>query len=254
MRNPTPLHIPGKTSWIPSQGKSASALTSSEKTSEICPPHLPEVEDRGNPRSLPLSVRLGTGLSLILLLSSCTSLLFGNIKPFEEKSSTYSLGDLSQKNPRWVQVQSSSTEPSPEGVEPHLIPNSGAFHLSQVPASERSDILYQDQKTGSTISVNSACKNYSRGSKKRTLKHLSDELILGVFQPATKTQQEFRVDHHPALRTIATGSLHHQEITLETIVFQIGGCTYDLIYIARSHSFQANEDDFLHFVSTFHAK
>src|SRR5690242_15131208 len=84
-------------------------------------------------------------LSLLLFQSGC-SLFFGNIKPVEEKSTSYGILDLSVNSAEWVRVESNQ-------------------EATESPQSGISDMAFQSKRTASIISISSACKSYENDRK-----------------------------------------------------------------------------------------
>jgi hypothetical protein len=183
-------------------------------------------------------------LTLLLLLtgsfSGCSSLIFGNIKPFEEKSQTYSILDLSKENSDWTRL--SRSDKKSEG-------DSNSDTLS----GDSTDVAFVSHASGSTISLNSTCKNYQTPDKKPTLRELSQQLVSGSFAPNTPhwlEEKEMVVQKVQALKTISQGVLNRQNFQIETVVLQFGNCIYDMIYVSRVEKYKQQEKDFSRFVSS----
>ena len=201
--------------------------------------------------------------------TGCSSLIFGNIKPFEEKSQNYSVIDISKESTSWNKLTNSQKKAELEPTEGSL-------------GADTSDMAFLSKDTGATISLNSTCKNYSlpdtktgarAGSNAETkldkihlLRKLTDELLSGTLSaqaaisPKFEKIQTFReekeliIENTPALQTTTQGELNGQNFVIETVILQAGTCIYDMIYVARSEKFKQNEKDFARFVSSLRLK
>ena len=173
-----------------------------------------------------------SNLSLLLTLTTFLSqtgcnLLVGNIKPVDEKSSTYSILDLSSLGPEWVKT-GAKTESSDSGVP---------------------DEVYQSQKTSSVISVNSVCKSY-KPDQQQDLNELTHQLLLGISEITSREDKKLIIDRVPALQTTIQGKLNNETVLFRTVVLQKNNCIYDLIYVSKPDHFKINEGDFSKFVSS----
>jgi hypothetical protein len=180
--------------------------------------------------------------SLVLfpyLLSGC-SFLLGTVKPVEEKSKNYTAIDLSKNNTDWVKLESKQN------------PNSNPSKSSEIAESGGADIAFQSKSDGSTISIDSACRTYS--PQNRDLRHLTDQLLLGVKEITTPSEKTLTVAGGPALETTLLGKVENQRVKLRTIVLQRKNCVFDFMLIARPESFNRSEADFSQFVNSFHLK
>lgn len=179
--------------------------------------------------------------------SGCSSLIFGNIKPFEEKSQTYSIVDISKDNSSWTKLTNKEKKSDHEQNHDSLNANI-------------SDVSFHSKDTEATISLNSTCKNYSTSEKKPTLRELTDELLSGTLgtqspiSPKLKKEKELIIQNSPALQTISNGELNGEEFVIETVVLQYRNCTYDMIYIAKAERFKQDEKVFSRFVSSLRFK
>jgi hypothetical protein len=171
---------------------------------------------------------------LMLLLSGC-SLLFGSIKPTEEKSNTYTLLNLSKLAPtEWEQLSSQSQI------------------NDDTASSEESDISFQSKKTGAIISINSACR--ANRKKVPALKELTEELLLGFVDSQERVEKEIQVSSTPALMTTLEGTLNQKSTKVRTVVLLRGSCVYDLMYIAKPQSFKIHEEVFQQFFQSLNLK
>ena len=207
---------------------------------------------RGSFINSKVSVRnLTTIVMMSFFLGGC-SLFFGNIKPIDEKSSTYHIVDLSKEDPDWVRVDSGLKTDSSSSKEST---DSGL-----------SDVAYQSQTTSSVISINSACKSYlntddnkedNKNDESKTgqnggknLKELTRELLLGFSDTSLPEERTLTLDGTPALQTTLRGMLNQESVVIRTVVLQRENCVYDLMYVSRPKSFKTNEDVFSRFVSS----
>jgi len=168
-------------------------------------------------------IRRLTYLFPLALAAGC-SVFFGNIKPVEEKSKNYTVIDLTKLNSDWKHIESTA------------------------------DFTYQSANSLSTISINSACKNFD-SQVKTDLKALSNLLYLGIWGTSkvdSKQEETIILDSTPALQTTTQGKLDLLDtFTIRTIVVERNYCTYDFILIARSQYFQSQLKDFNKFIQSW---
>src|SRR5690348_5401264 len=117
----------------------------------------------------------------LLLLGAGCSLFLGNIKPVEEKSKDYQVLDLKAYDPDWI------------------------------PFEAKLDRAYRSKQTGATVSLNSSCKNYP-SPKKRDLKALTNELLLGITKIISQKQQMIDLHGISALKTTTQGIIEGENI------------------------------------------
>jgi hypothetical protein len=179
--------------------------------------------------------------------SGCSSLIFGNIKPFEEKSQTYTVVDISKDDSSWTKITNSEKKVEREQNRDNL-------------NSDISDVSYFSKDTGATISLNSTCKNYLATEKKPTLTKLTDDLLSGTLRiqstghSKSREEKTLILQNIPALQTISKGELNGQIFVIETVVLQSKNCIYDMIYVANADQFKQNEKDFSRFVFSLRLK
>lgn len=176
-------------------------------------------------------------LFVILLQTGCT-LFFGNIKPVEQKSSSYKVTDLALRSSDWERVDQTKRN----NIEDENSPQSGVV-----------DTAFQAKQTGSIISINSLCKHYDY-DKSKDLTELSRELLLDVTHPVVTAKKEITVDQRPALETTIQGKVGSKPMTVRTVVLQRENCVFDLMYVAPTEKFNLNEEEFSSFVSSFRFK
>lgn len=159
-------------------------------------------------------------ISFFLIISSGCSVIFGNIKPSEERSTSYKINDLSKQGADWQSIE----------------------------LADKADYAFQSQSTSSTISINSACKRTKDPlEKKETLKELTRELLFGIMKVQILSEKEIKISNNIALNTVLEGVMNNQKVKIQTIVFQKDPCVYDLMYITKPELFQKNEKDFMAF-------
>ena len=179
--------------------------------------------------------------------SGCSSLIFGNIKPFEEKSQTYSILDISKGNSSWSKLTNSEKKAGHEQSHNSL-------------NADISDVAFFSKDTGATISLNSTCKNYSGSAKKPSLRKLTNELLSGTLNPQSsaspmfKEEKDLVIQNTAALQTITKGVLNGHDFVIKAVVLQSGNCIYDMIYVAKAEKFKQNENDFSRFISSLRLK
>src|SRR4051812_36862304 len=101
-------------------------------------------------------------LILIAIFQNGCTLFFGNIKPVDEKSNSYAVMDLSENQSVWTRLDHQAASEAPSDGTSSSDPTG-------------SDLAYQSKNTAAIISVNTACKGYGEGERKRTLEELSHD-------------------------------------------------------------------------------
>ncbi len=180
-------------------------------------------------------------LIFILLFQTGCSLLFGNIRSEDEKSTTYRIADLSKTNPDWLKL-----DPKSINDTVNVDGNSSGNGVS--------DVLFQSQKTASIISMNSTCRTSEKKEERQSLRELSRELLLGISDITSQVEKSLTLQNTKALQTTIKGKMNHEEMTLRTIVLQYSHCIYDLMYVTRPEHFEENESDFNHFADSLRLK
>lgn len=175
---------------------------------------------------------------LILLLSALATsgcgIFIGSVKPVDEKGD-YGVLDLTKENPeQWGPLD----------------PQSGRDEEFELSASEIADVAFQSKQTAAIISLNSACRK-SSDYRTKTLKELTDELLLGIETNAKgRIEIEREVSGVPALETTITGKVNRQSTQVRTVVLTRGACVYDLMFVARPKRFGEDEPTFQRFVDS----
>lgn len=178
--------------------------------------------------------------SIALFASSC-SVVVGNVKPVDEKSTNYGVMDLSTTHSDWIKLDPQKTAEQDEGK---------GQSISQ---TEVSDVAFQSKSTASIISLDSACR-HSNESSERDLKTLSNLLFLGITDVTLREEKGIEVQKTPALETTLRGKLNSEPMSFKTVVLRRQSCVYDLVYMARPRFFDSQVDDFSHFVASLRLK
>src|ERR1700677_3055787 len=110
------------------------------------------------------------------------------------------------------------------------------------------DHVWQSRKTGNTIAYNSSCVEKNR----EDLHSLEKGVFSGVDNVKVTKETKMTVDNVPADRTHAEGQTEKIPISIDLIVIEKNNCTYDLAYVARTATFDAELDLFNTFVERFH--
>lgn len=182
---------------------------------------------------------------LILSLSGCT-LFFGTVRPVEVRSADYRILDLTKTDPQWVRLDSQVA------ANPAAQPK-GQTDLGDNEAGV-SDMAFQEKKTGSVISVNSACKSYKGASANEDLNALTQELLLGMADQEILDQKWITLAQIPAQETTAKGTMNRENVVLKTVVLEKSNCVYDLVLVAKPRFFKRDDPTFSRFVSSLQFK
>lgn len=177
----------------------------------------------------------------IAVATSSCSVVVGNVKPVDEKSTQYGVMDLSAGNPEWLKLDPAKTD------------QYGDLKSGDVMSTEISDAAYQEKETASIISIDSACRN-SNAQSQADLKTLTDMLFLGVTDVTLREEEGLEVQKNAALQTTLSGKLNGEPIMFRTVVMKRGTCVYDFVYMARPRYFAKHQDDFSHFVASIRLK
>ncbi len=181
-------------------------------------------------------------LPFLLVVSSGCSVVVGNVKPLEEKSTEYGVMDLSHSNPDWKKLDPAKTAAQGESMK-----------AQDMSPTEVSDVAYQSATTASIISLDSACRQ-SLDSQKKTveqdLKSLTDLLLLGITDVTLREERGMEIQKNPALETTIIGKLNGEPMQIRTVVMKRQNCVYDLVYMSRPSYFEKQLSDFSHFVAS----
>lgn len=179
-------------------------------------------------------------LPLTLLLLSGCGVLVGNVRPMDQKSESYGVDDLSEKNPDWTKLDPQSVNSTPQGQDP------------ETTSTEVSDVTYQSKSTASIISLNSACR--TGRDENKDLRTLTNVLLLGASDVTLRDEKPLTLQNTPALQTTLLGKINGERVMLRTVVLKRQACVYDMVYVARPSTFQLHEGDFDHFVASLRLK
>lgn len=181
-----------------------------------------------------------SSILILLVASSGCSVVVGNIKPLEEKSTAYGVADLSSSNPDWKKLDPAKTTAQNESVK-----------VQDVSPTEVSDVAYQSSSTASIISLDSACRLSADALRpSQDLRSLTDLLLLGITDVTYRSERGMEVQKTPALETTIKGSLNGELMQIRTVVLKRQNCVYDLVYMARPTHFESQLADFSHFVAS----
>ena len=169
--------------------------------------------------------------SFVMIGASGCSTLIGNVRPVEQKASGYHVMNLTEKNADWKRVDA---QPSDE---------------ESTIESDRPDVTYQSTFTGSTISLNSACRasNLNGGEP---LDRLMRVLLLGVTDASETKDTITQLDGAPALERTVAGKIEGEPVKIQALVSKKAECIYDLMYVSRPERFHEREADFAVFISS----
>jgi len=176
-------------------------------------------------------------LTPFFTLSSC-AVLIGNVKP-TEKSDRYEILRLDRHLPDWKKLSPPPASTAPNEEEEEIDPD-----------LEISDRAFQSKKTGSVISINTACRLINQNSN-ITLNELSALLFSSVKNITNKKEEFIEFASTPALLTTLNGQIDNKSVKIKTIVFKKDICIYDLMYIARPENFQNDLKNFQEFMDSF---
>lgn len=139
-------------------------------------------------------------VAIIATQSGC-GILFGNVKPVDEKSDYYGIADLSRENTDWIKLDAGKIAKQDADSTP----------------TEIGDVAYQSQKTAATISINSACRE-GRNVADQTLHAITDESLLGISNVTLREEKNYTQQGLPALETTILGKMNGEEVMLRTVV------------------------------------
>ena len=172
----------------------------------------------------------------ILFLLVCTfyldgcGILFGNVRPLEERSEHYVVNDLSGMDSDWEKIETKK----PRDENP-----------------QSSDLAYQSRSKASIIAINTACRDTYR---QKDLRSLAQTSFLGITEITSREEKNLMVNGQPALQTTLSGTLNQESMSLRTIVLKQEACFYNLMYVARPQIFPDQEMAFTRFVESFRIK
>jgi hypothetical protein len=150
---------------------------------------------------------------MVFFLPGC-GVLFGNVKPVEEKAKDYHYLDLSKETPpNWKRLS------DPLG----------------------SDVAFQSKEGSSIISINSSCQSagaVSREGNEARLRAFRNRLYLGVSDSILSRESKTVVSGVPALQTTVVGTMNDKAgsylgpVVIHSVVLQDQGCSYALLSVS----------------------
>ncbi len=179
----------------------------------------------------------------ILVLATCLAaesgcaVFLGNVKPIDQKSTSYGIEDLSQTDPNWMKLDLGTT----------------AGQKDAAASTELPDVAFQSKKTASIISLDSACRG-DVDEAHRSLRTLTDRLFFGISDIQSRNEKNLTLEGLPALKTTLTGRVNHDRMTLSSVVLRHGTCTYDLMLVARPGAYEQDQPVFERFVNSMRLK
>lgn len=119
-----------------------------------------------------------------------------------------------------------------------------------IPARDDGDFAFENIDTGAVITINSSCRN----TQNEGLEKLSKDLFVGVPGNEKRQTKEILIDNTHAMESLVeTKPADSYPVKIRAVVLRKSGCTYDLMYIVQSRSFEENLNDFEKFMRGFHA-
>lgn len=172
-------------------------------------------------------------IPLLALIQGC-GIFFGGEQKVDTKSRDYEIVRLDKQYPGYWR----------------LIQDTGAGV-----GSDRSDVAFEHSKSGAIISMNSVCGPAAEHS----LPALTKNLLMGLKQEGEAQTRSIKVDGVDALETtiMALPDRRADEgsrIKVRTVVLAAGGCSYDLMYIARPQVFGKELGVYRQFLEGFHVR
>ena len=175
---------------------------------------------------------LSRKLAALAVAASCAGcgLLFGGAQKVDTKSRDYQILRLDREG-GWRTLQD-------------IVPESG----------DRSDVAFENERSGAIISMNSVCGTYAERNLDAGVRNLLIGLTSGgkaEIKPAEVDGMEAREAKVQAKTEDKSGPA---EVQVHAFVLHKGGCSFDLMHIARPSRFQETEGTFERFVRGFHAR
>lgn len=168
------------------------------------------------------------GLSLILLMSSCSATKF---------LMSYASGD--DRKPGKLKDWVYTTERNSYRVAPL------SQNWKRVPV-EGGDIAFYNSASDIMFTVSSVCAD-----RDYNLETLSDSLAVGLGKKQMKLRKDIEVGGAAGLYTEYDVSLDDENFSLATVVHKSSKCDYDFSYFTDPAGFQANLGNFIDFLSGF---
>ena len=168
------------------------------------------------------------GLSLILVISSCSATKF---------LMNYASGD--DRKPGKLKDWVYTTEQNSYRVAPL------SQNWKRVPV-EGGDIAFYNSANNIMFTVSSVCSD-----RDYNLETLSNSLVIGLGKKQMKLRKDIEVGGAVGLYTEYDVSLDDENLSLATVVHKSAECDYDFSYFTDLAGFQANLGKFIDFLSGF---
>lgn len=140
---------------------------------------------------------------------------------------------------------STGEEPAEKSTVFHYEDPAMPFHKID---ESTADGVWQSEKTGNTIAVNSSCRK-----EDDSLKSEENSILAGIEHLKSRTSKKIKFDGETADRIHAEGETDGDLVDVELVIVRKDDCTYDLAYVARHVSFNEELGIFEKFLERFHA-
>lgn len=110
------------------------------------------------------------------------------------------------------------------------------------------DGVWQSEKTGNTIAINSSCRKAGD-----TIKSEEDSVLAGIEHIKSRQSQRITLDGSTADRIHAEGTSDGDLVDVDLVIVKKSDCTYDLAYVGRRATFKEELGIFQTFLERFHA-
>jgi hypothetical protein len=147
----------------------------------------------------------------LLSLSGC-SVLFGQVKPIEEKSVNPVTRNRPDEAAGWIRLETVSS------AQTH----------TDIP-----DAAWQSPTSSAVISINSVC----RASGGEDLLGVTRSLLSQWDRLEVHSEKSVKAGGFPALETTASGAYSGQRRKFRILIVKSPTCTYDLVYVSPPESF-----------------
>lgn len=161
-------------------------------------------------------------LPVLVILNGCSTgkLLVGSVDPVDQPSKSTHVNSLTTQYPNWIAVEPEQT--------------------------------WQNQKTASVISINSACRAEFdqldwKEHAEASLSALSKNLLSQWRDLKVSSEKKMTISGFPALENSGEGSYLGQKRSFQTIVVRSKKCVYDLIFLAPPRDFSQDLPAFIYF-------
>ena len=111
------------------------------------------------------------------------------------------------------------------------------------------DKVWQSSKTGSTIAVNSLCKN----TEDPSFENLKKNILAGFENLKVDKTENITFDEREAQKMKISGTTDSVPVTINLLIFKKNSCSYDIAYIARTNHYEKEKLIYEKFLEGFHA-